>query len=292
VKIGRFRCPTDHPRFGDSGPTQNYCFVFPRTSVWIEPDGAPAFVADPNVVPFYNPAEPYRRRAISSRGDRTDWFAVGPELVRDAVAAYDPTAANSPSKLFRFDFGPATSATYIRQRALFEYATSPESPDTLLVEESVVRLLDEVLSCAYRHAPRLPARREHIDLVEDVRAYLGTTFARRLQLADVARAAGVSVFHLCRVFKAICGLTLHQYRSQQRIRRSLELLCDEADILTVAIALGYSDHSHFTAAFRRAFGLSPSQWRARSIRERARLAQRVDGLRMSSRSHEDDATGR
>ena len=54
VRIGAFRCHPDHPSFEDSGPAQNYCFVFPRTAVKIEHEHEPVFVANPNVVTFYN----------------------------------------------------------------------------------------------------------------------------------------------------------------------------------------------------------------------------------------------
>jgi AraC-like DNA-binding protein len=275
VRIGQFRCPVGHPSFDDSGPTQTYCFVFPRTSVWIQHDGAGPFVADPNVVPFYNRARPYRRRAISPQGDRTDWFGVAPELLRDALAQHDPDAADDPDRLFRFGFGPATSRTYAWQRAVFDHVVSHDMPDSLLVEESVVGLLDDVLGNAYRRPPCPKARCRHLEIVERVREYLATTFAQPVQLPGIARAAGVSVFHLCRVFKASSGWTLHQYRNQLRLRASLELLGESDDILAVAIELGYSSHSHFTAAFRAAFDLSPSQWRAQSSRTRARLTGRA-----------------
>jgi AraC-like DNA-binding protein len=68
-----------------------------------------------------------------------------------------------------------------------------------------------------------------------------------------------------------------------RVRSSLELLLGSDDILTVAIALGYSSHSHFTAAFRRAFGLSPSEWRTRSTRERKLLVARTPARRAPCR---------
>ncbi|MEP6782735.1 MAG: hypothetical protein ABI983_03635, partial [Acidobacteriota bacterium] len=36
VRVGRWRCPTDHPQFLDSGPSPDALFVFPREGVWIE----------------------------------------------------------------------------------------------------------------------------------------------------------------------------------------------------------------------------------------------------------------
>jgi AraC-like DNA-binding protein len=270
VRVGRFRCPIGHPQFPDSGPAQNYCFVFPRTSVWIEHEGDRPFVADPNVIPFYNQGQPYRRGAISEQGDRTDWFGVSPDCLREMLTLHDPDAANHPERLFRFSFGPAMPRTFVHQRAVFDYVVAQQAPDVLLVEESVVGLLARVLADAYGQPLPLTAARHHRDVVEDARAYLAKTYRRRENLSELAAAIGVSVFHLCRVFRRLTGWTLHHYRNHLRLRNSFELLGDAGgDILTVAIELGYSGHSHFTAAFRQAFGMSPSTWRSRRARERS-----------------------
>jgi hypothetical protein len=58
AEVGIFRCPMDHPRFRDSGPTAGYRFVFPRNAVWIEHEGSSPFVADATVVPLYNAGHP------------------------------------------------------------------------------------------------------------------------------------------------------------------------------------------------------------------------------------------
>lgn len=69
VTIGAFRCAIDHPSFRDSGPIQQDCFVFPRTSVVIQHDRGAPFVADPTVVTLYNRAQAYERRPVSRQGD-------------------------------------------------------------------------------------------------------------------------------------------------------------------------------------------------------------------------------
>jgi len=72
VRMGAFRCHPDNPSFQDTGPAQNYCFVFPRTAVEIQHEHEPAFVANPNVVTFYNAGQAYWRNPISPEGDRCD----------------------------------------------------------------------------------------------------------------------------------------------------------------------------------------------------------------------------
>jgi AraC family transcriptional regulator len=81
----------------------------------------------------------------------------------------------------------------------------------------------------------------------------------------VARRAGSSVFHLCRTFRRHTGSTLHGYRNQMRLRTALEQVAAPASDLTdLALDLGYSSHSHFTSAFRKAFGMAPSTFRRKA----------------------------
>src|SRR4051812_45499835 len=90
VTIGAFRCPVAHPAFRDSGPIKDDCFVFPRTSVEIRHSDARPFVADPTVVTLYNRRQAYERRPVSRDGDRCDWYAVAPAILRDALTPRDP----------------------------------------------------------------------------------------------------------------------------------------------------------------------------------------------------------
>jgi AraC-like DNA-binding protein len=264
VSVGVFRCPVDHPKFVDSGPASTYCFVFPRTSLWIQHEGESAFVADPTVVTMYNPEQRYRRQSLSAEGDRSDWFAVTPALLREVLTNYDAPSADHEHRLFRFARGPSDADTYRLQRTVLRYVREATSIDTLYVEEAVVTLLARTLANAYalRGGPRRTRRARHTVLVERARAFLNEHYTDRSGLGDIARAAGCSEFHLCRVFRSETGLTLHEYRHQLRLRRALEPVGEGSrQLIEIAMALGYASHSHFTSAFRRAFGVTPSALR-------------------------------
>src|SRR5262249_813844 len=105
----------------------------------------------------------------------------------------------------------------------------------------------------------------HRDAAELAKEMLARRFAERLTLSDIATSAHVSSFHLCRIFRRHTGLALHQYLTQIRLRRSLEILGEgHANITELALSLGFSSHAHFTSAFSRAFGMTPSAVRGRS----------------------------
>ena len=90
---------------------------------------------------------------------------------------------------------------------------------------------------------------------------LNLTFARRDGLSALACALQCSVFHLCRVFREYYGLTIHQYRSQLRLRKSLEWFGESwDDILTTAIALVTQDTVISRARFTGCLASSPQSF--------------------------------
>lgn len=79
---------------------------------------------------------------------------------------------------------------------------------------------------------------------------------------DLSAAAGMSSFHFCRKFKAITGITPHQFIMQQRINQSKTLLsASECSIAHIAVECGFSSQSHFSVAFKTRVGASPRIYR-------------------------------
>src|SRR5262245_55687417 len=192
VCVGEFRCPIDHPAFRDSGPSSHDCFAFARSAVIIR-HGHERFVADPNVATMYNRGQEYEREPLSPRGDFCDWFGVSPRLLRQAVAAIDPRGSEAVRPI-RFTHAPAEAVTYLLQRQVYLRAASPGA-DSLWVEESVVELLDRVLSAAAGADPIVAnVGRRQRDLVHDTKCVLTDDPASPLSLAEIADAVGASMF--------------------------------------------------------------------------------------------------
>lgn len=253
VAVGAFRCPRSHPLFHDSGPIENDVFVFPRARVGIAHAGGRRFTADPGVVTLYNRGQLYERTAIDE-ADRSDWFAVDRPLALEVVR--DPGPDGGP---FRRSHAPSAHAVYLRQRRLFERLRAGEPMDALAVEEEVLVLLADVLEGAGATAVEADA----VDVAERARVEIGSRCTEDLSLGTLARAVGVSRGRLCRAFRRATGTTLHAYRDGLRLRRALEALPGCTDLTELALDLGYASHSHFGACFKRAFGLTPSEARAR-----------------------------
>lgn len=261
ARVAAFRCPTGHPAFADSGPIRDPVFVFPRRSVALRHEGGRAFVADPTLVTLYNRGQVYWRREVDPAGDECEWFAVEDSVLLAAVRDFDPAAVDRPDRPFLHPYAPCGPRAYLGQRALFDGLRLGPPADPLWVEETVIHLLASVLAATSafwggrpREAPSAPL---HRDEVEHVRGLLSAQLGEPLPLALLADAVGLSVFHLCRVFREVTGSTLHAYRNQVRLRSALERLA-EGDLTRLALDLGYSSHSHFSDAFKRAYGVTPS----------------------------------
>lgn len=86
--------------------------------------------------------------------------------------------------------------------------------------------------------------------------------ASSASLGEIAQAVAASPFPLAPRFKRATGVGLHGYRTQLRMAQSLARLGDgEGDLTGLALDLGYSSHSHFTAAFEAHFGVAPGRAR-------------------------------
>lgn len=83
-----------------------------------------------------------------------------------------------------------------------------------------------------------------------------------LALAGLSRKAGLSPFHLQRLFKAVIGETPKEYTSRLRVERAaFRLLIHESSLLDIALECGFQNHETFIRAFRRRFGKSPRGYR-------------------------------
>jgi AraC-like DNA-binding protein len=143
--------------------------------------------------------------------------------------------------------------------------------DGLELEEACLSMLAAIpdLSVLEESA----THRRHAELIGETKALLLRRFGEPLSLDEVARAVGLSAFHLARLFRRHTGFSLHGYRTRVRLLRALDRLEEARGALTdLALELGFSSQSHFTDAFRRAFGVPPGAVRRSEVRSLAASA--------------------
>lgn len=100
-------------------------------------------------------------------------------------------------------------------------------------------------------------------------AYIQAHLFDNLSLGELARVACVSRFHFARMFRLRTGFSPMKYVQNQRIERAKHLLRHrEANISTIAAALGFFDQSHFSRVFRKVTGISPGRYAQRDAQAR------------------------
>ena len=98
-----------------------------------------------------------------------------------------------------------------------------------------------------------------------VACFIEEHLADELPLSALADLVGLSPYHFARAFKRSFGVPPHRYHTGRRIERAKVLLA-ERSVTDVALAVGFAETSSFSAAFRRATGASPREFR-RTVRE-------------------------
>jgi AraC family transcriptional regulator len=106
--------------------------------------------------------------------------------------------------------------------------------------------------------------------------FVESHFNQELTLDDAAGVAGVSRYHLSRLFGLAVGCSFTRYVRGRRLTEAARALADGApDILSVALNAGYGSHEAFTRAFRDQLGLTPELLRARGTLEQIRLMEPI-----------------
>jgi AraC family transcriptional regulator len=84
-----------------------------------------------------------------------------------------------------------------------------------------------------------------------------------LSLADLARQAAMSPYHFLRTFRAVVGMTPHQFILRTRLHRAaVRLRQSNDDVSAIALDAGFNDLSTFNRRFRQLMGRNPSLYRS------------------------------
>ena len=205
---------------------------------------------------FFNAGEPYRISHPTGCGDDCLVIEVpeGPPAFQRTHASIDPR-------------------TLLHARSLWTLLQAER--DELEIETTAFELFGNVVDCADVNEPAPRDRRVASRQREQVHAAaiaLAAAPERRWTLPQLARYVHSSQFHLARAFRGQMGESIHRYLLRARLASALEVVMDSDMPLTqIATQLNFATPSHFAAAFRNAYRVTPSDVRAAARGRRRKL---------------------
>jgi AraC family transcriptional regulator len=190
-------------------------------------------------------------------GDRCLSFQFAPEFL-EAVAAEIPGARAIAFTVPRLPPHPGLLPIIASAQAARDDGVGAD------FEEVALRLAGAVCAAlaAGKKRVRPPSARDERRIAAALRLIQAQP-DKRLPLATLAAAAAMSPYHFLRTFRAVVGMTPHQYVLHTRLlRAAVQLRRTREEISAIAFAAGFNDLSTFNRRFARILGRSPSAYRA------------------------------
>jgi AraC family transcriptional regulator len=230
--------------------------VFPYRGVYLRHVGGDQAVADANHVLFFNAGEGYQVSHPIAGGDASLSLTVSENLLRElAPAALLNGRQAIGFRIQHLGIDPRAQALV----AVLRHSLGNGSAEPLEAESLALTLVCRSLGPRTTH--EAGATRSRRRLADRVKVLLASDLSRRWSLAEIAKEIRCSPVYLTQVFQQTEGTPLYRYQLRLRLAQALDLIARYDDMSTLAADLGFSSHSHFSAAFRQAYGRSPTAFR-------------------------------
>jgi AraC family transcriptional regulator len=232
--------------------------VVPRRGVFLLHHRGVPIVADPNTALVYSIGETYQISHPVDGGDQCTVLVFRPELMDEALGNVE------------VQHRTIHASTQLRIHVL-TYTMATGLIDRLECEESAVLVLNALAEDFGSSSPSSRQRVSQVQQrrVEEVRALLASQPTNPWHLDSIARTVYCSPFHLARQFQASTGESIARYLLRLRLALALDRLAQgETELARLAVELGFTHHSHFSARFRSIFGATPTEVRNRLTQRR------------------------
>jgi len=235
--------------------------VFPYRGVYVRHIGRDDAVAEANQVLFFNAWDAYRVSHPVAGGDACLDLIVDDSLLRDLAPGQG--VLDSGRLMFvrqRLRIDPRAQALV----ALLRHSLHKGIAESLEAESLALVLAQRALGPRTSHAAGASFGQQR--LADRIKLVLAGDLARRWTLHEIAAEVGGSPVYLTQAFQRVEGVPLYRYQLRLRLARALDLLGQYDDLSALALDLGFSSHSHFSAAFRQAYGRSPTAFRQSALK--------------------------
>jgi AraC family transcriptional regulator len=227
--------------------------VFPYRGIYLRHVGSDQAVADANHVLFFNAEEGYQVSHPVAGGDSSLSLSLSDSILRElAPGGILNRRAIAGFRRQHQGIDPRAQALV----ALLRHGLNHGTIEPLEAEGLTLTLVCRSLGPRTSHQSRATHGKRR--LTDRVKVLLAGDLSRRWTLAEIASEIRGSPVYLTQVFRQVEGIPLYRYHLRLRLARALDLIARYDDLSALAADLGFSSHSHFSAAFRQAYGRSPT----------------------------------
>jgi AraC-like DNA-binding protein len=270
LAVGLSRMPADAIEWSTVTVGPDHHLVFSYVSQRVTFEGAGTMVVTPNEAVLCPSWTAYRRHTLHAGEEVTVFVAVTPECAE--ALELDDALAGGPAQLRPVPAGASLAAWQLVHRLGH---VDPDGRADLEHTERAAELVAQVVPGTAADAggvavaggeralrPRTQVQRRR--LADAVREHLAVSFRDpTLSLRQLGHDVGASPHHLARVFRAATGRSIHDYRTDLRLRFVLARLPEDVRLSDLAMDAGFSTPGHLSDMFRRRFAVTPSRLRAR-----------------------------
>lgn len=132
----------------------------------------------------------------------------------------------------------------------------------LMIETSIIQVILVQLHFLFSNdlAFQKPGvNKRDADLINELKDYLSATFLDDHSMVSLSQHFGTNTNKLMSLFKKIFGKSIFEYLGELRMEHARVLLEESLMVTEVARAVGYKNPNHFSAAFKKHYGISPSE---------------------------------
>ena len=231
--------------------------VFPYRGVYLRHVGGDLAVADANHVLLFNEGQGYQVSHPVVGGDASLVLSVDEATLRELA----------PKHLVCESAGFAFNQQHLRIDAraqalvmLLKHSLQNGTIEPLEAEGLSLTLASRTLGPRTSRVPGASYARRR--LVDRVKVLLVGDLSRRWTLREIAAETKGSAVYLTQIFQQVEGLPLYRYHLRLRLARALDLIAQREDLSGLAQDVGFSSHSHFSAAFKQLYGVTPAEFRS------------------------------
>lgn len=257
-------CSLSQPEYSDS-----FCIDFIQTGFFEYRSFRRQEEVHTGRILISKPNFPYTIRHVDDQPDTTTTFRFSPAFFQQITVNYSREAGWFLQNHDVHSIVINSDAALDHLHHIFLQQVSPidhTAPDKLYMDELVLHLLDTImgkLGNIPAAAPLAgPLKLYHLPTIEQAQEYLLQHFREDISLQQVAQHCHTSPFHFSRLFKAILGVSPHQYLLGVRLHQAKHLLAaTRQPVSEIAFECGFNNLEHFATAYRKHYQVSPSAYR-------------------------------